>query len=188
MILDAKSGVRGVLVNRETGQIIRHVRWADIPENPEEMGEFEAFRVNPIFARERGIPLQSILYRGRCRLRFEPARTVDPKPAGRIAPSTPFAEIKREVLKGGEVKATPIVYVPGAPLIECHERYCHRPARWSVATERLVEPERGEDGKLWERAVVVDVLCWCDAHFKNPLQISERGVESEIEVTRARPE
>lgn len=188
MRLDAKSGVRGVLINRDTGQRITHVRWAEIPDNPEQSGEYEAFRIDPELAKARGIPLVSILYRGRCRMQFTSATILENKPVIHLAPSTPLDEIRHEVLKGGEVKVTSIIYLPGMPIPECEERLCHRPATWSVATERIVEPERGEDGRLYERAVTVLTRVYCDRHYRPPVQISQRGVESEVEITRARPQ
>lgn len=184
MRLDAKtSGVRGEFRRADNGQVIRWVRWYDDVTHV-----FEAFRYDPQIAGDRGVPLRSILYQGRCELVFRETAVAAPKPSGRIAPATPLAEIKREILKGGEVRATPIVYVPGAPLIECMEPKCHQAAAWSVATERIVEPERGDDGKLYERAIAVDVHCWCNRHYRAPIQISARGVESEVPITRARPQ
>lgn len=183
MRLDAKtSGVRGTFRRADNGQPVRWVRWYD-----DQTQEWEAFRVDPQLAKQRGIPLATLLYRGRCPLVFTPTNPVEAKPLGRQASSTPLEEIRREVLKGGEVKAEPILFVPGMPTPECEEPLCHRPAVWSVAVEQLVEPERGADGKLYERAVTVAAACFCDRHYRNPRQISERGVENEIVVT-ARPQ
>src|SRR5579885_3284833 len=119
MILDSKSGLRGMLVNRDTGQPIRYARWADT-----ETGCYEAFRINPEEARARGINPATLLYRGRARLEFIPAQPLDSKPTGRIAPSTPLAEIRPEVLKGRTV--TPILVIPGMRPPECDEPLCHR--------------------------------------------------------------
>ena len=180
MILSAKDGLRGTFLRAGSRQPLRFVRWYD-----DQTHEWEAFRVNPDMAKARGINLQSILYRGRCRLEFIPAVAAGTQ--GRVAPSTPLDEIRAEVLKGGELKVKPIVWVPGTRPPECEERFCHRPAEWSVAVERIVEPERGPEGTLFERAVVVACAAWCSRHYRNPRQISERGVESEIEVG-ARPQ
>lgn len=176
MILDSQSGLRGVLANAETGQPIRWARWANL-----ETGEYQAFRCDPQIAKERGIPLASLLYRGRCRLKFTPAAPLAAKPPLRIAPSTPLDEIRPEVLRGRKV--TPILYVPGLPPPECDEPLCHRAAQYQVADEQLVEPEKGPDGKLYERAVTVGVRKYCSWHFRNPTQLSIRGVQSEVEVS-----
>lgn len=187
MRIEAKNA-KGVLVNADTGQPIRFARWAEIPDDPRQPGEFEAFRMDPNIAKARGIPLQSLLYRGRCRLQFMPAQLVSDKPTGRRAPSTPLDEIRREVLRGGEVKVKPVVWLPGVTPPECMEPLCHRAAEWAVSIEQLVEPEKDANGKSWERAVMVDAEFWCSWHFRPPRQISQRGVEVELENIGARPQ
>lgn len=182
MILSAKSGLRGTFLRADTQQPVRWVRWYDDASH-----EWEAFRCDPSVAKARGIPLRSILYRGRCRLEFTPSAPSQSKQQGRVAPSTPLDEIRREVLKGGEIKVRPIVWLADVPAVVCDERFCHRRAEWSVGVERIVEPERGPDGRLYERAVMVACSVWCSRHYRSPRQISERGVENEIEVT-ARPQ
>lgn len=178
MILKAADGLRGKFFRVDGGQEVRWVRWYD-----DVTEEWEAFRCDPEIAKERGIPLRSILYRGRCRLKFVPASPIGTaKPKGRVASSTPMDEIRREILKGGEVKVRPLVWMPGMKPIECDEPRCHRPAGWAVAVERLVEPERGPDGRLYERAVIIAAHAFCSWHYRNPVQISQRGVEREIEV------
>lgn len=182
MRLEAKSGMRGVFLRADTRQPVRFLRWYDT-----ETCKFEAFRCDPEMAKARGIPLTSILYRGRCRLEFIPAQPLDRNPASRIAPSTPMEEIRREVLKGGEVKVRPILIIPGQKRPECDESLCHREADWAVAVEQMVEPEKDADGNQWERAVTVSTSLWCSWHYRPPRQISLRGVESELEV-KVRPD
>lgn len=180
MRLDARTmPERGTFVNLASGQIVRWVRWHDT-----DTGEFEAFKTDPVIARELGIPLTRLLYRGRAALRFVPTHRTSGA-SGRLAPSTPLDEIRREVLAGRRM-ARPIIYVAGAPIPECNEPKCHRPARWECIIEQLVEPEKDTAGRLHERAVCLDVTRWCDWHYRPPRQLSERGVESEIEVV-ARP-
>ena len=181
MILNAKSGIRGELKNADTGRVIRWVRWANI-----ETGEYEAFRISPDVARARHIPLHGLIYRGHCRLVFTPAQVLDSRrPLGRVAPSTPLDEIRREVLKGGEVQVPPaqLLTLPGMPLVECDEPLCHRPAVYAVAIEQIVEPERGRDGRLYERAVTIGSAVFCWRHYRSPRQFSLRGVETEVEVS-----
>lgn len=180
MILHAKSGVRGELRDLDTGEIIRFVRWADT-----ETGYYEAFRCDPAVAKTRGIPLASLVYRGRSHLQFTPTAILDPKPSGRRAPSTPLAEIRPEVLRGRTVRA--IVWIPGVLPPECDEALCHRAAEWAVSIEQLVEPELAEDGTLYERAVMVDAGVYCSWHYRAPRQITTRGVEIELDNVKARP-
>lgn len=186
MRIEAKNA-KGVLVNRDTGQPIRFARWAEIPDDPQQPGEFEAFRMDPKVAKGRGMDLHALLYRGRCRLAFLPARLLE-RPMGRVAPSTPLEEIRQEVLKGGELKVKPVVWLPGVVPPECMEPLCHRPAEWAVSIEQLVEPEKDAQGQSWERAVMVDSEFWCSWHFRPPRQISQRGVEVELENIGARPQ
>lgn len=176
MLLKAKDGLRGEFRRADTDQIVRFVRWYDDATN-----EWEAFRCDPAIAKERGISLRSILYRGRCRLNFKAAVPAAAKPMGRVAPSTPLDEIRRDVLKGGEIQIRRLLWIPGG-MPECDEPKCHRRAEYGVAREQLVEPERGPDGRLYERAVLVDVGVYCPWHYRYPTQISQRGVESEVEV------
>lgn len=183
MRLDARSGLRGVFVRADTRQPVRFVRWYDDATH-----EFEAFRCDPEIAKARGIPLSSLLYRGRCRLEFRPAAPLVPAPTGRLATSTPLEEIRREVLKGGEIKVRPILTVPGERRPECDEPLCHRAADYAVAVEQLVEPEKDAEGKLWERAVTVATAVWCAWHYRPPRQISQRGVEYELENVKVRPQ
>lgn len=180
MRLDSRSGLRGTFRRADTKQPVRFVRWYD-----DQTHEFEAFRIDPQEAKARGINPAALLYRGRAVLEFIPAQPLEKKPTGRIAPSTPLDEIRPEVLRGRTV--TPILIIPGQKRPECDEPKCHREADWSVADEQLVEPERGPDGKLYERAVTVGIRRYCAWHYRNPTQFSVRGVESEVEVA-ARPQ
>src|SRR5262249_20677256 len=70
---------------------------------------------------------------------------------------------------------------------ECSEPGCHERATWSVSWEQIIEPRTDENGERHERAVTTRRIAWCDAHYRPPVQVSERGVESEVEV-EARPE
>lgn len=183
MILHSKDGLRGTFRRADNGQPVRWVRWYDT-----ETHLWEAFRCDPAVAQMRGIPLRSLLYQGQCELIFTPTAPTPTKPAGRVAPSTPLEEIRREILKGGEIKVKPLVWLAGMKPPECDEPKCHRAAEYSVALERLVEPERGINGLLFERAVTIGAWSFCSWHYRPPRQISERGVETELENIGARPQ
>jgi len=77
MILDSKSGIRGVLVDESTGQRIAFARKANL-----ETGEWEAWQATPdgkeIWHDADGKP---VLLKGRCRLKFIPAVLITPGPA-----------------------------------------------------------------------------------------------------------
>jgi hypothetical protein len=180
MRLDAKSGVRGLLVNVETGALIRFTLWAEIPDDPRQPGEYEAWRWPPDECRRRyaaGEQRESLVVRGRCRLRFVPAAPLfAPRPSAREDLAGSLDEARRRVDRRLLVLGT-----------ECSEPLCHRPATWAVSWEQLIEPERDADGNLHERAVCVRRVAYCEAHYRPPRQRSLRGVESEVPVL-ARPQ
>jgi hypothetical protein len=173
MRLDAKSGVRGLLIDVDANRPVRWVRWADIPEDPNQPGEYEAFRSDPEEARRQGVQLSALVYRGRCRLRFVPAA---PRLSGK--PTSPrdmiasLDDARRRLVQ-------PKLLIPGEL---CQERGCHRLASWKCSDEVEIEPERDADGRQHERAVTVRVHSWCDAHFCLPVFQSVRGVEQEVSV------
>lgn len=178
MRLDSRSGARGVLLNAETGQRIRWVRWADIPEDHEQQGEYEAFSRDPEEAKARGIPLADIIYRGRCRLRFVPAAprfTCTPTSERDLAGS--LDEARRRLVDQR-------LLVLG---LECDEPGCHRQAQYRVSDEQEIEPQRDAEGHQFERAIAVRARCYCARHYRLPTLTSMRGVQAEVEVEEARP-
>lgn len=186
MRLDSRSGLRGLLINRDTRQPIRWVRWAEIPEDPEAPGEFEAFLTEPQAYRARGLPLSDILYRGRARLRFIPAAPrFGPRPTSARELYESLDDARRSLVRRLE---PPAVLIPGVvPIHECEVATCHQPAWWLVSDEREIEPQRDAEGREHERAVTVAAHYFCDRHFRLPTVVSRRGVESEVE-TETRPQ
>ena len=166
MILDAKSGLRGILVNAETGQRIPFARWANT-----ETGEWEALAATPD---GKSILQPKRIVRGKCRLRFVPS-------AGFVAPRPTVPE--DPPLAAGETKR--VLAIPGR---ECEERFCHREAVWLTGDEEELEPQIGTDGRGYERGRVVRIHRYCNEHYRPPVHTSRRGVESEIEITTARPQ
>lgn len=162
MRLDAKSGLRGVLVNGDTGQPIRFARWADL-----DTGAYEAFAVGP----DGQMAWPPRVVRGQARLTFIPAASAKPSACSATPPLSPTKAIR----------------VLALPDRECEERGCHRLADWRVGHEQLVEPEIGPDGKAYERGVITAVHYYCSWHYRAPLSTSQRGVESEVPV-RVRPQ
>ena len=173
MRLDSRSGLRGILRNRDTEQIIRFVRWAVIPDDPEQPGEFEAFRSEPEAWKALGFPLSEILYRGTARLQFIPAA-----PRYGVRPSSQ-RDLDESLTEARARLVEPKLLVPGE---ECMEPDCHRLACWKVSDEVEIEPQRDEDGNLYERAVTTRVRIYCHRHFRLPTCTNTRGVQSEIDV------
>lgn len=169
MILDAKSGLSGVLIDLETGQEIRWARWANT-----DTGDYQAFRSDPKEARRRGISPTSLLYRGRTRLRFVASATASApvKPT----PQTPKPSRPPQVGRR-------CVVTPGRG---CQAYGCLRDAEWYVADEQALPEERGSDGRQYEQARVVGSRFLCPWHYSNPRTIHPDGSSSPIEVA-ARP-
>jgi hypothetical protein len=177
MILDAKSGVRGVLVNADTGQPIRWARWANLAT-----GEYEAFRLDPAQARMVGVPPRLLIYRGMANLRFIESHVQLPsRPSPAPADVPPEELTNRPLLKRTTERC---LEVPGR---ECDEPRCHALARWRVGHEQELPPVEGENGRLFERAATVAENYYCDKHYRNPTFTTLRGVQREVEVA-ARPQ
>jgi hypothetical protein len=180
MRLDSRSGVRGLLMNLDTGKPIRWVRWADVPESTEQQGEFEAFRCNPEQAKAQGIPLSEIIYRGKCRMRFVPAAPRIPgKPSNQRDLSGSLDDARKRLVE-------PKLLIPGE---ECEYPGCHNLSAFRCSEEVEIEPEVDAEGKAYERAVTVRVRCYCSnpKHYRNPVFTSIRGVQSEVAVEEGRP-
>ena len=169
---------RGMLRNRDTGEVIRWVIWAEIPEDPEQLGEFEAFRSNPEDWREKGFPLSEIRYTGRARLQFVPAA-----PRIGVRPTSP-RELAESLDDARRRLVEPKLLVIGE---ECEERGCHRLSCFRVSWEQEIEPQRDADGRLHERAVAREAHCYCEYHARLPRFTTRRGVETEVEVEKPDP-
>ena len=169
MILDARSGLRGVLVDEENGRRIPFARWANLAT-----GEYEAFRADPsgrsILRDELGKP---ILVRGRCRLRFIP----DPaaKRSESVAYTMPCVESGMGLRR--------LAY---ATKRRCQHPGCVRPAEWVVADEAESPPVAGPDGLLYRTAKLVGVRYFCSWHYEWPRLKRADGNVVDVEVT-ARP-
>ncbi len=159
----------GVLVDATTRQPIRWARWHD-----ERTGEYEAFRIDPKEAKRRGIPLHTILYRGRTRLEFIP----DPLPT-----KAPSAAESRPREQRPQRRERCLMLADR----ECQEPKCHALATWSVADEEELPPVFGmfwtPQGKrqVWhERARTIGVRYYCAAHVRRPTSVNKRGVQKEF--------
>lgn len=169
MILDAArehKGVLGVFL-REDGRPVRWVRKYDDATH-----EWEAFRIDPREAEARGIPLRSILYRGRCKLTFRQTGFAPPPKA----PSRPSLAPRR----GG-------VLLPPGSLDECESPKCHRRAVWYTQDTEETEAEKGADGKDYRTVSGRKGHVFCDDCYRLPTHVDARGVENEVQV-KVRPE
>jgi hypothetical protein len=168
-----------MLINAETGKLIRWVIWAELPDDPTRQGEFEAFREEPNSALTRGILPALLKYRGKARLRFVRAAPVfGPKPSDPRDLAGSLEEGRRRFVERK-------LLIPGE---ECNVRGCHRLSQWRVSDEQEIEPEVDAEGRRCERAVVTRVRSYCSWHYALPRFKSVRGVESEVEIEGARPQ
>lgn len=182
MRLDSRSGLRGLVIDLDTGRPVSLlVIWADIPEDPRQQGEYEAWRRDPDLARRNGATVPELLalkYRGRARMQFVPAAPVFRPRASEARDLTgSLAEARSRVDQRLLVLAE-----------ECAEPRCHKLAEYRVCWEQLIEPHTDADGRKHERAVVTRVLSWCSAHYRQPVRTNLRGVQSEVPVEVGRPQ
>lgn len=179
MILDCRSGVRGVLVNADTGERIPHARWANIPDDPTQVGEFVALVVGLT-----GQPLRPPrTYRGRCRLRFIPSLA----PGLRSLPSVP-SPVQASAAAPGPRVPRPRRVALTDPDRRCEHPACDRFAEWVVAEERELPAVLGPDGRLYEAAKILRSRWWCSWHYQRPLLLHLDGEIEPVEVTCGRPQ
>lgn len=173
IVLDAKSGVRGRLIDLDAGRDILYVRRAVLPDDPSQLGEYEAFRVGPDgdIAKENGKPLT---YTGRCRMRFEPAA---------IANKTPVEPVTHRPVRQKFEKIT--VPVLG---LNCQHYACNRTAAWTVSDEVPTAPV--QSGSKWfGTAKLIGRRFYCDWHYRPPRIIDTKGeVMEELHEIKARPD
>lgn len=179
MRLDSRSGLRGMLINRDTGKPVRWVRWAEIPDDPEQPGEYEAFRTEPEAWKAQGLPLSDIIYRDKARLRFIPAA---PRIAGKPTSQRDLAGSLDEARRS---LVNPKLLVLGE---ECEYPGCHRLSEWRVSYEQEIEPQADGLGGLGQRAITTEIHDYCSRHYQLPRFKSLRGVESEVQLEEGRPQ
>jgi hypothetical protein len=176
MRIDSHSGLRGVVVRKDTGAPLRWVIWADT-----DTGEYERFRMDPEALAANGLDLARFKERGRipAGLRFVPdpelmSRAAARPPAQSLLPPTapPPPKPRRQ--------GVPLLILPGLPPPECEEPMCHAPAVWGVLDGQEEEPAVAGDGKTYARASAVRRRVYCDKHYRYPTMTSRRGVTREI--------
>lgn len=171
MILDSTTGIAGVLVNADTNERIPFASWANLAT-----GEYIAFRATPDGS-ARIEPFEK--YTGRARLKFIEGKSIPLK-----VPSAVDARAALEEVNEYRRTISPKLLV----LDECCEaKGCHRLSEWYVGHERQLEPVRMPNGKLHERQVIISTHAYCSQHYRLPVSVNQRGVESEVQVRLARP-
>lgn len=158
LLIDSRSGLRGVLVNADTNSPIRWGRWARLPlsngvPDPTLVGSYSAFRCEPKAAKAMGLSLRDLVYEAAARLKWVTGKILRP-------PTEPLPV----QLPGGRQRYTRIV-----PLHDrgCEHYACHRAAEWLVCDETALPPLVA-GGKQFEQAVTRDVRWWCSRHYQVP--------------------
>lgn len=166
MIIDAKSGIRGVLVDATTGRRIPFARYANL-----ETGEWEAFQAT-LDGKLIAKPLN--LLKGKCPLRFVESYAPKVKPVS-VADRQAAVEEMEEVRRTTEQR----LLLPGD---YCEAKGCHRLAEWHVSWHKLLTPVVGPHGMPQERLALLSVHDYCSRHYRLPRETSLRGIEQELQV------
>lgn len=166
MILDAASGVRGVLVGGD-GRRIPFAFWADT-----ETGEWKA-HVSADGGRTflRGPDGRRLVAAGRSPgLRLVESAAPAVAAPSAVAHALPHPD---ELPEKARMFARRCLAVPGR---ECEERGCHALATWTTADEQELSPQRAA-GRLYGRGALTEAHWYCDRHYRPPTVTSPRGVE-----------
>ncbi len=177
MIISAKSGKRGVLVNTDTGERIPLARWANT-----ETGEYERFATLDGKTILRDGDNRPLVNRGKARLKFIESGTIINPGKESLTPEQEKEEI-RTIAKDYVKDYQEITPTPG---IECDEPMCHRLAQWEVAHEQEIDPGVNTTGNPCERAVTVETGRFCSEHWRPPTITTLRGITKE-QVVNVRP-
>jgi hypothetical protein len=165
MILHAREHkVRGVVLNLDTNEPVRLVRWIDF-----DTGDFEAFRAGPDgqILRVNGKPVS---YRSQARLKFIPSGNAyepPPAPPEPLPVSTPTLPSKRG---RRNARRLPV------PLFDflCDHPGCDRVAAWLTSDEEALPPQV-EGSRRFSRARTVAVHAWCSFHYQPPRLLDAKG-------------
>lgn len=208
MRLHALQGIRGKVIDLDTGREVRKVIWLDI-----DRGELEAYQIDA-----QGIEISDIngcklTYRAKGRFAFVPKDSLDPRYTKGYEGSRDAPLFSRRLSEGAVCCAmcrSPLT-LPGDDLCircRCSQRVqkwkpkverlatplldkkccrCTRLATWSVADEVEVSPQRYGRG-LYERGATVGQRFYCSFCYKPPRLLDAKGEEiQEFDTMGLRP-
>ncbi len=211
MRLHASQGMRGTVIDMDTGQPVAKVIWLDL-----DRGELEAYKVGPtgecIMTNDTDNMPAYVTQRlkGRFKLipRTEPVSPVhgqpDPSsPRRRLSMGAPQCARCKSVLTllGDDLcpacraldrrQKNPMrIEKLSVPLFNCRCSYygCSRPGEWAVADEIEVTPQRVKR-TLYERGATVGRRYYCSKHYVPPRILDSKGeIIEELDNTKGRPE
>ena len=162
----------GTLVNVDSGEKIPYAFWADIQDDPKRAGRFGAYVLGidgfPLTPRRR--------YYGRCRLRFDLAKTGTPTQQGVLGTSPPRPVPRRGV---------PVLMLKDRP---CQHYGCIRLASWMTSEEEEMPVEVDRFGRRFERARMLRARFWCSWHYEWPTLRHSDGEIEKNTLVKARPD
>lgn len=195
MRLHQRDGVRGVVIDLDTGRRVPKVIWVDV-----EKGELEAYQVEGPEGREtvkKDAAGDYLTYQARGRFRLINLSTPSARPKYKLgaplcvvckSPFTLPGEDRcvscksKDRGKGPRAQAsrlTPQQLLEAQP---CDHKGCNRPAAYAVSDEVQASPVKGTGGwgpspgtYLFERATMVGQRLYCEWHYLPPRELDEKG-------------
>ena len=198
MILHSQQGVRGKVIDLDTGQSVRKVIWLD-----QEKGELEAYKVDQLGKEQKDINGDYITYRAKGRFKFVSTFTDScnnrtstnqlgaPTCAKCFNPLTllgsdlcAFCNAADKGYKASERFQSFRVKKISDPLARypCQHKGCSSWAEYQVSDEVPATPAvtkpvtvKGFKTSLWDRAAVVGRRFYCSFHFQPPRILDAKG-------------
>lgn len=158
MIISARDGIRGILLDLDEDRPIPKVIWADT-----ELGLFCAYQTDKggnILKDDRG---NYLWYKAKARLRFIPTANLS-------VPSNDPPALAPPLKRRDRSQARRIVI----PLFDQKCSECSRVAEWSVSDEISLPPVKA-NGQWFSRGKTVDVRFYCSWCYKPPRLVDSKG-------------
>ena len=201
MRLYATQGVRGKVIDLDTGREVRKVIWLDL-----DCGELEAYQTDILGDEIKDVWGRKLTYRAKGRFSFIPwqgelfSRNVGTSPITPTAQGAPYCSMCGSplTLPGDDLciscrtkqrvqRWRPKVERLTTPLLDKKCCNCSRLAVWSVADEVEASPQKlGK--RLFERGATVGQRFYCSFCYKPPRLLDTKGEEiRELDTMGVRP-
>ena len=164
MIFRATDGIRGKLIDLDTGKVIPKVVWFD-----DSNGTFEAYRVDEQGEVRRDHEGEALVWWGRGNLKFvqEASQGVLLKPKRLVKDRTGGTRPKKVKQRHEKLKFRLFD-------VDCGHCACLRPAEYAVSDEEDLPPSIS-NGRRWARAKTVKVRYFCAFHYEPPRILDAKG-------------
>jgi hypothetical protein len=166
MLLHVRDGIRGTIIDCETGRRVPKPIWLDT-----ETGTCEFYQVDAAGRIKTDAAGNYLTTLARGRFKFIPRAPTVPAvtPAPPVSPPPAMrAETRRRL------RTSPL----NTPLLcqRCDHYACDRVAEWQTSDEVTLPPQVA-GGRRYERGKVIEVRFWCDFHFEAPRLMDHTGRE-----------